>query len=143
MENIRIVRKFNCKQKISYASHLCLILRTQLVYEVIILIVSCIVNLSLHFHLSHVYTTEFWTSEDVASSNFALAISCMLMIPYTVKIEHAKGLLVKDLHFTMLFIHIIICFLYSHFTLTLAYTLFACLIGAISMAVGSFTANIL
>lgn len=113
MEQIRLVRKFNCKQKVDYASHLCLILRTQLIYEVIILIVSCVVNLSLHFHLSHVYTTEFWTSEDVASSNFALAISCLLMIPYTVRVEHAKGTLVKDLHFTILLIHIIICFLYS------------------------------
>jgi len=63
-----------------------MILRIQLVYEALIIVMTCLANMSLHFHLSHVYTTEFWTSEYVASSNFGLAFASLLMVPYTVKI---------------------------------------------------------
>lgn len=143
MNEVRMVRKFNCKQKIKYQEHLWLIFRTQLVYELVIIIVNCVVNMSLHFHLSHLYTTEFWTSENIASSNFGLALSSLLMITYTVRIEEAKGILVKDLHFTMLLIHIILCFFYSHFSLTFSYILFACVIGALSIAISSFVANVM
>lgn len=87
ISQVRLVRKFNCKQKINYHDHLWLILRVQLTYEVLIILVHCIINMSLHFHLSHIYTTEFWTNEIIASSNFGLAISSLLMIPYTVKVE--------------------------------------------------------
>ena len=51
-------------------------------------------------------------------------------------------MLVKDVHFTMLVFHVLICFLYSHLTLTLPYILFACLIGALSVTISSFAANI-
>lgn len=51
-------------------------------------------------------------------------------------------MLVKDVHFTMLVFHVLICFLYSHLTLTLPYILFACLIGALSITISSFAANI-
>lgn len=63
-----------------------MMLRVQLVYEFMIIIVTCMANMSFHFHLSHVYTTEFWTSEYVASSNFALAFASLLMVAYTVKV---------------------------------------------------------
>jgi predicted membrane protein len=67
-------------------------------------------------------------------------VSSLLMVAYTVKIEDAKGSLVKDLHFTMLLLHITICFIYSNFTMTITYTLFACFVGAISISISSFAA---
>ena len=57
MQKIKLTRKFNCKHKLTYRSHLLLILRVQLAYESLIIATNCFVNFSLHFHLSHVYTS--------------------------------------------------------------------------------------
>lgn len=86
INQVKLIRKFNCKKKLNYKAHLLLILRTQLVFELLTLITNCMANLSLRFHASHVYTTEFWTSEKVASSNFSLALTSLLAIIYTVRI---------------------------------------------------------
>lgn len=85
INQIKLARKFNCKKKLSYRNHLLLMLRTQLIFELIILVTNCIANLSFRFHLSHVLTTEFWTSEKVASSNFSLALTSLILVVYTVK----------------------------------------------------------
>lgn len=65
------------------------------------------------------------------------------MIPYVIKVEDAKGVLVKDLLFTMLLLHILICFVYSKFMMTISYILFACVIGAFCIWIGSFSATII
>lgn len=57
MNEIKLLRKFNCKKKIDYREHIWLILRIQLVYEAVIVVLTCLANMSFHFHLSHVYTT--------------------------------------------------------------------------------------
>lgn len=79
----------------------------------------------------------------MASSNFALALASLLMIPYTLKVETARGTLVKDLHFTMLSIHITICFLYSHLSFSVSYLIFSWVIGLLAMAISSFAANVI
>ena len=86
INKVRLSRKFNCKKKLNYISHILLIIRTQLIYESLVILMTCIINFDLHFHISNVYTAEFWTSEVVATSNFALAISALLIIPYTIYI---------------------------------------------------------
>lgn len=93
--------------------------------------------------MSHVYTTEFWTNEDIASSNFALALASFLMIPYTLKVEAAKGMLVKDLHFTMLAIHTLICLLYSHLAITVPFLLFMVVLAVLTITIGSFASNVM
>ena len=87
MQRIKMIRKFNCKRTITYKSHLLLMLRVQLIYELFILVGNCLANFSFHFHLSHVYTSEFWTTENVASSNFGLALTSLFIIPYTLLVE--------------------------------------------------------
>jgi hypothetical protein len=62
ISEVRLLRKFNCKKKINYFDHLGLILRVQITYEVVIIFVHCVLSMSLRFHLSQIYTTEFWTS---------------------------------------------------------------------------------
>jgi hypothetical protein len=78
----------------------------------------------------------------IASSNFGLVLSSLLMIAYTIKIEEAKGVLVKDLHFTMLVLHIVVCFIYSHCYLSISYAVFAGFVGAVSVSISGFSASI-
>jgi hypothetical protein len=52
-------------------------------------------------------------------------------------------MLVKDIHITLLLFHIIICFIYSHYSLTIAYSIFVCIIGILSMFIGSISAQAL
>ncbi len=95
----------------------------------------------MHFHRTHVYTTELWTSENAASSNFAFALASFVMIIYTVRIEDAKGLMIKDLHFTMVFLHTCACFVYNGFSASVYYLLFVGFVGGIVVVVGLFVST--
>lgn len=51
---VRLQRKFKSKNQHSYASSICLIIKTQIVFELLVICFTCLLNLSLQFHLSHV-----------------------------------------------------------------------------------------
>ena len=142
MQKIRMIRKFNCKRTITYQSHLLLMLRVQLIYEFLILVGNCLANLSFHFHLSHVYTSDFWTTENVASSNFGLALTSLLIIPYTLLVEEIKSIeLVKDLQISPLFLHFIVCFLYN-MGCSAGYVVFVSIVGCVCIGLSSLMARI-
>lgn len=142
LQKIRLVRKFNCKHPITYSTHLLLLLRFQIVYESLIIITNCLANLSLHFHFSHVYTASFWTSEHVASSNFGLALTSFLIIPYTLVVEQVKNIaMVRDLQATPIVLHAILCILYSR-GCSLGYLIYVAAVTLLSMGLSSFLARI-
>ena len=142
MQKIRLVRKFNCKRKITYQTHLLLIIRVQIVYELLVIIANCLANWSFHFHLSHVYTSDFWTTQNVASSNFGLALTSLLIIPYTLLVEDIKSMeLVKDIQISPLFIHFMVCTLYN-MGLSVGYVIFVAIIGSISIGLSTLMARI-
>ena len=118
-------------------------LRIQLVFEFLIIASNCLANLSLHFHISHVYTTDFWTTESVASSNFGLALSALFIIPYHLLVEKVKSsAAIKDVQATTLCFHIIFCIIYNAgFSLT--YAMFVGIVTGLTMGLGSLLFRII
>jgi hypothetical protein len=103
------------------------------------IVMTCIINLNLHFHLSNIYTAEFWSTEKVAASNFSIAVCALLMVLYFVWVEDAKGKLMKDLQLTVQVMHALICTIYTG-SCGLMFWGFVLVVGVISAYVGEFTA---
>ena len=72
----------------------------------------------------------------MAASNFAMAIAALLIIPYTIYVEEIKGLLVRDMHCSILAIHGLSSILLSKFQISVLYLLFVGAVGSISAVIG-------
>lgn len=59
MEKIRLQRKFNLKNKVDPLDRLGRIAKMMILYELAMIIMVCLLNLSMHFHISHVSPPSF------------------------------------------------------------------------------------
>jgi hypothetical protein len=54
IERVRLQRKFNMKSDVDVGQRVAQITRMMILFELSVILVVCLLNLSLHFHLNHV-----------------------------------------------------------------------------------------
>lgn len=86
-----------------------------------------------------VFTSQFWTTEDIINSNLALAICSLLLLPYLIFYEKTTVALVKDLAATALFIHTVISAIIN-LEFSISFVCFVVVLAAIVMTLGNYGA---